>query len=151
MAVVKDRAKVRAALSIVALSLAMSIDQSIFEGTPSVVAVPVEEKKEQQSEIAVKAFGNVKADSLLKAKDLLTTYLDDTSYVDNCVVIEGDSVETFTRGKLKIPNHRLKEGTKVSTSKDVNIYVAENTLDIDIPSIALSINQYFKKEGGRKA
>ena len=33
---VKDRAKIRAALSIVALAVTMGIDQSIFEGTPSV-------------------------------------------------------------------------------------------------------------------
>ncbi|MBR4313580.1 MAG: hypothetical protein IKP66_01565 [Lachnospiraceae bacterium] len=152
MATVKDRAKIRAALSIVALSVTMGIDSSIFKGTPSVVAVPVEhtqELEDKKKAVSVKAYGNVKAESIQKAQDLLSTYLDNTDYVDNCVVIEGDTVESFTRGKLKIPNRKLQEGERISTSEDVNIYVAENTLETDIPSAALAINSFMAKKGGK--
>ena len=147
---VKDRAKIRAALSIVALAVTMGIDQSIFEGTPSVVAVPIEQETKKKSEVKVKAFGKVKQASIDKVKEMLTSYLDDTGYVDNCIVVEGDTIQAFTRGKLKIPDYKLQNGQKVSNSKDVNIYVAEQTIDSDIPSIALSINQYFRERGGRK-
>ena len=146
---VKDRAKIRAALSIVALSVTMGIDQSIFNGTPSVVAVPIEQEAKQKKEVNVKAFGKVKQASIEKVKEMLATYLDDTGYVDNCIVVEGDSIEELTRGKLKIPNYKLKSGEHISNSKDVNIYVAENTIDMNVPSIALSINQYFRERGGR--
>ena len=147
--IVKDRAKIRAALSIVALSVTMGVDQSIFKGTSSVVAVPIEHKEKKEKAVKVQAFGKVKQTSLDKVKSLLSDYLDDTGYVDNCVVIEGNSIESFTRGKLKIPHYKLKDGEKISSSKDVNIYVAEDTIDTNIPSIALSINQYFRERGGR--
>lgn len=145
---VKDRAKIRAALSILALSVTMGVDNSIFEGTQSVVAVPIEQETKKKKEVSVKVFGNVKQASVEKVKEMLTSYLDNTEYVDNCIIVEGDDVRTFTKGKLNIPDYKLKGGEKISNSKDVNIYVAENTIDIDIPSVALSINQYFRERSG---
>lgn len=131
---IKDRTKIKAVLSVVALSMALGFNaEYVNKPLVSPVAITDEEKK-QCLAINVTGVGNVKKSSLEKVRELFNKYLSDKvkSIPDlpfNITVVEGKEVNQ-KYSAVKPPAH------------GICLHLAEGMIDAGIPQIAKTINSY---------
>lgn len=131
---IKDRNKIKAALSVVALSMALGFNaEYVNKSLVTPVAVSDEEKK-QHLTINVTGVGTVKKASLNKVRDLFSKHLSDKvkSIPDlpfNITVVEGKEVAQKYQN-IKPPTH------------GICLYLAEGMIENGIPQIAQTINSY---------
>ncbi len=131
---IKDRNKIKAALSVVALSMALGFNaEYVNKSLVTPVAVSDEEKK-QHLTINVTGVGTVKKASLNKVRDLFSKHLSDKvkSIPDlpfNITVLEGKEVNQKYQN-IKPPAH------------GICLYLAEDMIENGIPQIAQTINSY---------
>ena len=129
---VKDRNKIKAALSVVALSMALGFNaEYVNKSLVTPVAVSDEEKK-QHLTINVTGVGTVKKASLNRVRDLFSKHLSDKvkSIPDlpfNITVVEGKEVAQKYQN-IKPPTH------------GICLYLAEGMIENGIPQIAQTIN-----------
>ena len=131
---IKDRDKIKAALSVVALSMALGFNaEYVNKPLVSPVAVTDEERK-QHLTINVTGIGNVKKSSLSKVRELFNKHLSDKvkSIPDlpfNITVLEGKEVNQKYQA-MRPPTH------------GICLYLAEGMIENGIPQIAQTINSY---------
>lgn len=156
---VTDRAKIRNALSIVAISLALGFNaECSISGTPVVAPVAIEsvadaetakriERRNGVEYMKLKTFGNVKQASLLRAKMLLQQHLSDRaksliSEWDTLTVVEKGKAGQVAKDQLQLPS--FEEGTIVPIN-GLHIVCAEDMVKQLMPAIADAINKYVEK------
>ena len=146
---IKDKAKIKAVLSVVALSVHLGLNADVVGRQPAGVS-PVEamEKKEHKS-MSVRSFGNVRGSSIVKAREILDSFLSDkvkdtldkSSYI---TVVEDSKMEEYSKNKLNIDIGGIQDGTKISDAEGIQIYCPESMVEDFLPAVAMSINTKFE-------
>ena len=142
---IKDKAKIKAVLSVVALSVHLGLVGRQPAGVSPVEAM---EKKEHKS-MSVRSFGNVKGSSIVKAREILDSFLSDkvkdtldkSSYI---TVVEDSKMEEYSKNKLNIDIGGMQDGTKISDAEGIQIYCPESMVEDFLPAVAMSINTKFE-------
>lgn len=144
---VKDKNKIKMVLSVVALSMAWGFTAEYVDfplhSVPTSASAHV-----YKSTYKVRTSGNVKAESIERARRLLDSNLSEGvkeifSERDVLTIIAGNNMEAYAKYKLNLQDAKI--GDKVSTdNKGVSIYCAEGMLDEYLPQIAKSVNNYYQ-------
>lgn len=142
---VKDKKKIKAVLSAVALSVHLGFSTQYINNHPEPVSPVEAQDRKVHKSMTVKVFGNVKSTSVTKAREILDRYLSDKvkdslgaeSYI---TLVESSRMEEYSRNKFHRSLTDLQAGEHVLDSEGVQIYCPEDMIDDILPIVATCIN-----------
>lgn len=146
---VKDKAKIKSVLSVVALSVHLGFNAEYLGRQPvEPKAIETVDKKVHKS-MSIRIHGNVKAASIAKAREILDSFLSDkvkdtldtSSFI---TLVEDAKMESYSKERLNIDVGNVADGTRVSNAEGIQIYCPEGMIEDFLPVVAMSINEKMK-------